>query len=286
MTSLVLDHRLLRQFLAVAEAGSVRAGAERLNISQPPLTQAIKRLEEGLGVTLFERLPKGMALTRAGAELQAEARQILMHIERAEQRVHAASVADAPIRIGFVSAALNGALTTCIRRFADDGRQVALEEMTSPQQLEALSRGQIDLALLHPPVDDRNWTVASLGRDPFVAAIPSEWDLAKRKSLRFKDIAKMPLVLFPPEQGPSLMSAIERMTFEAGVTLGIVATAPRVHSQLAIISSGIGAGLVTEATSRTLKFSGVKYVPIADSRERLFLELQCVGRPEIIEIVV
>ncbi|MEM7775213.1 MAG: LysR family transcriptional regulator [Pseudomonadota bacterium] len=286
MTSSILDHRLLRQFIAVAETGSVRAGAQKLNISQPPLTQAIKRLEDGLGVALFERQPKGMALTPAGTALAVEARELLLRIERAEHRVREAAYPGAPLRIGFVSAALNGALTHCLRKLRERGYvRPELQELTTPAQLDALASGQIDLGLLHPPIATQDLTTLSLGRDPFVAAVPSDWDLARRKTLKFQDIADRPLVLFPQSQGPSLMSAIERIAFEVGQTLDVVAHAPRVHSQLAIVASGIGIGLVTESTSRSLQYSSVTWVPISDTRSRLFLELLCVGGPDVIAAV-
>lgn len=282
----ILDHRLLRQFLAVADAGSLRGAAAALHISQPPLTQAIRRLEDGLGVSLFERVPKGMVLTGPGRELAEEARQLLARIDRAERRVVAAAQAEVSLTIGFVSAALNGALTDCLQRLAAHGyERPGLQEMTTPAQHEALADGRIDLGLLHPPVEIEDLAVRSLGRDPFVAAIPADWSMAKRRSVKFRDVASLPLVLFPPAQGPSLMGAIDRMAFEAGRTIDVAAEAPRTHSQLAIVASGLGIGLVTRSTSRTLRFAGVSYVPISDTRDRLYLELVLVGREDLVDVL-
>ncbi|HIC79999.1 MAG TPA: LysR family transcriptional regulator, partial [Kiloniellaceae bacterium] len=81
-----LDHPTLRQFLAVAEAGTLRAAARRLNMSQPPLTARIRLLEDRLGVQLFERSVKGMRLTPAGAALAEDARALLGGLARAEAR--------------------------------------------------------------------------------------------------------------------------------------------------------------------------------------------------------
>lgn len=283
MTSSILDHRLLQQFLAVVDAGSVRRGAARLHISQPPLTQAIRRLEDGLGVTLFDRQPKGMVPTKAGAMLATEARELLARIRRTEHRVRAAADPAAPLHIGFVSAALNGKLTEVLRYLKAEGapRPVILE-MTTPEQIDAIAAGNIDLGLLHPPVDADDSAVLSLGRDPFVAAVPSNHPLGTRKSLRFAQIAALPLVLFPDEQGPSLMGAIERLAFEAGAQLDVAAHAPRVHSQLAIVAAGIGIGLVTESIARTLHFSGVSYIPLSDTKHRLFMELALIGDARLV----
>ena len=270
-----LDHRLLRQFLAVADAGSVRGGAAALNISQPPLSQAIKRLEDDLGITLFERLPKGMALTEAGSVLAHEARELLLRLDRAEARVYRSAEASPPLRVGFVSAALNGALQRVL--VENRGRRVELNEMTTPEQVTALAAGRIDIGLLHPPIDADDVPVRPLGRDPFVAALPGDHPLADREALPFGEIASEPFVLFPRTQGPSLFSAIERLAFEAGRELHVAATAPRVHSQLAIVAGGLGIGLVARTLTQVLSFDGVRFVAISDTTDRLFVELALAG---------
>ncbi len=279
-----LDHRLLRQFLAVVDAGTVRGAAARLNMSQPPLTQAIRRLEENLGMLLFIREAKGMVPTEAGNVLATEARGMLARLQRAERRVQAAGNLQAPIRIGFVSAALNGALASLLRSVI--AKQIArplLHEMTTPEQVAALADGRIDVGLLHPPVDAEDLAVRSLGRDAFVAALHSEHRLASRTALSFAEIAHEPFVLFPSRQGPSLMAAIERLAFEAGATLDVAASAPRVHSQLAIVAGGLGIGLVTRRTAETIKFDGVVFVPIPDIADRLFMELALVGEEDLLD---
>ncbi|RMC33190.1 LysR family transcriptional regulator [Paracoccus alkanivorans] len=272
---LALDHKLLRQFLAVADAGSVRGAAVALNISQPPLTQAIKRLEDDLGLVLFDRLPKGMALTEAGRVLAEEAREVLAQLSRAETRVRRVAENNPVVRIGFVSAALTGALQRLLRTLA--GQPINLLEMTTPEQEAALLEGRIDVGLLHPPIAFLDMPVHSLGRDPFVAALPINHPLAQSGRISFAQIAAETFVLFPREQGPSLMGAIERLAFEHGTTLNVAASAPRVHSQLAIVAGGVGIGLVTASTARALSFEGVCFVDIMDTRDRLFMELAIAG---------
>jgi DNA-binding transcriptional LysR family regulator len=286
MSAQQLDHRLLRQFLAVVDAGTLRGAAQQLNISQPPLTQTIRKLEDGLGTSLFVREPKGMVPTTAGRLLADEARALLARLERAERRVRATAEEAAPLRIGFVSAALNGTLPSLLRRTVEQERpRPVLREMTTPEQLVALSDGTLDLGLLHPPVAIDDLAQVSFGRDPFVAAVPTDYRLAHRASLRFADIAAEPIVMFPREQGPSLYAAIERCAFEAGHELDVVATAPRVHSQLAIVSSGLGVGLVAKSLSETLTFASVTFVPIADTADRLFLELVLVGERSLLTTI-
>lgn len=280
MPRLALDHRALSQFLAVADAGSVRGGAAALHMSQPPLTQAIKRLEEDLGLELFDRLPKGMALTPAGAALAREARDILARLERAE-RLTKRSLEEVPtVRIGFVSAALNGALQTLLKGL--QGRVLELTELTTPEQEAALLAGQLDIGLLHPPVVTDDLQVQPLECDPFVAAFPSNHWLSERTEVLFKEIARERFVLFPRAQGPSLMGAIERLAFEAGCSLNVAATAPRVHSQLAIVAGGVGIGLVAMGAASSMNFKGVRFAKITDTRDRLFLELAIAGDQDIL----
>lgn len=285
MLSSVLDHRLLRQFLAVADAGSVRGGAAALNMSQPPLTNAIKRLEDGLGAPLFERQPRGMVLTPAGAVLADEARLILVKIDAAATRAKRAAEKAPPLRIGFVSAALNGALAAVLKQAQSlGGERPVLMELTTPEQVEALTDGQIDVGLLHPPIAAKDIMTRPLGRDPFCAAIPETHSLAEQPSISFVELLANPLVLFPPEQGPVLTALIERLAEEAGCRIQIAATARRTHSQLALVSSGVGLALVPEGTAAILQVKGVSYRPISDTRDRLFLDLAFAGAPNLAEL--
>ena len=275
----VLEHRALRQFLAVAEAGTVRAAARTLNMSQPPLTAAIQHLEARLEVRLFERSVKGMRLTQAGAALAAEARAVLGRLERAEARVRAIGGQPGPYRIGFVSAALNSALPNLLRGLKAERRPApSLFEMTTPEQADALNDGRIDVALLHPPTPlPADFESIALGRDPFWAALPADHRLARRKALRFADIAGEPFVLFPEAQGPVLYDRIRGLAIETAGDFRLAAETRRIHSQLAIVSGGLGVGLITRSTASALSFDGAVAVRIEDTEDTLYLELDLVA---------
>jgi len=279
-----LRHRLLRQFLAVAEAGTVRAAALALNMSQPPITAAIRSLESDLGVDLFVRSAKGMELTPAGDALAADARAILGALARAEARVREVGGRPGPLRIGFVSAALSRALPELLRTVRARGaQQIELLELTTPEQLVRLTDGTLSIGLLHPPVPRvADLSLRPLGRDPFWAALPEQHPLAARPSVTFADIAGEPFVLFPAAQGPVLHAKIRDAAAVAGHDLRIVAEAGRVHSQLAIVAGGLGIGLVTRETARTLHVRGVRAIPIVDTEKMLFLELSALADPETI----
>lgn len=277
----VLDHRVMRQFLAVAENGTVRTAARTLNMSQPPLTAAIRQLEDRLGVALFERSVKGMALTAAGEALAEEARFVLGWLERAERRVVAIAGHPEPLRIGFVSAALNGPLQSLLRGLKTGAEPVPrITEMTTPEQIDAFRDGHLDAGLLHPPFPPVPGIDSfSLGRDPFWAAIPIRHPLAQRSNLCFADIAKEPFVLFPEAQGPTLHAAIRELVALNGETLEIAAEARRVHSQLALVSGSLGVGLIARSAAMTLTFQGVALIPLEGAEDRLFVELHLMAEP-------
>ncbi len=280
-----LDHRLLRQFLTVADCGTLRAAARALNMSQPPLTAAIHQLEQRLGTRLFDRSVKGMRPTPAGEMLADEARAILARLQRAEARVVAAGGRARPLKIGFVSAALTAVIPSLLRSLKAKRRPAPqLHEMTTPEQLDSLEAGTIDLGLLHPPTRALpDLTSLTIARDPFWAALPSDHRLAERASLRFAEIASEPFILFPERQGPVLHERIRSLVAEAGGDLHVAAEARRVHSQLSIVSGGLGVGLITQSTACALSFRGVATVPLEDTADRLFLELHLVAEPALVE---
>ena len=154
--------------------------------------------------------------------------------------------------------------------------------MTTPEQHDALAEGRLDAGLLHPPVRPLpDLTSTCLGRDPFWAAVPADHALAGRRTLRFADIAGEPFVLFPDSQGPALHATIRALAEQTSGALRVVAEASRVHSQLAIISGGLGVGLITQATAASLTVAGVVAVPLADTGDRLFLELHLMAEPAL-----
>lgn len=148
-----VDLRLLRYFLAVAEEAHLTKAAERLGIRQPPLSQQIRALEQELGVTLFNRLPRGMELTESGRALLADARNIIALVDQAVDGVRQVSRGEAGrLTVGFTgSAAFHPFVPSVIRRFRDAAPNVrlVLEESSTGELTEAVAEGRVDAAF-HP----------------------------------------------------------------------------------------------------------------------------------------
>lgn len=275
----MFDLHHLKQFLVVAEELHFSRAAQRLNIAQPPLSQAIKRLEERMGVVLFERIKRNVSLTPAGNMLLIEARRLLASAERTQEMVRqSVQGADGRIAIGFVSAALYKVLPTALKQLKKlfPRADIKLEELTTNAQVAGVKQGAIDIGICHPPVADKqDLTVSVISSDPLMAALPLDHPLAKHDRVDFNALIKTPLILFPEAQGPNLYAAIVRACHQCGGELNIAAHAPRIHTQLSLVSGGVGVGLVPES-AKTIRVDGVCYKKINALPQSLYLDLALV----------
>jgi DNA-binding transcriptional LysR family regulator len=185
----MIDLRQFRQFIAVAETLSFRRAAERLHMAQPPLSAAIRKLEEELGVALFDRHNRGSTLTPAGDAFLLEARRA---IEQAERAVAVARRAGAglggTLRLRFVDSTVNALLPLILRAFQERHPDVGfqLEEGTTAEQIVALRQDRTDVGLVVLPVADAGDVhVEPLLRDRMVAALPDGHRLARRAASRW-----------------------------------------------------------------------------------------------------
>lgn len=272
----MFDLHHLKQFLVVAEELHFSRAAKRLNIAQPPLSQAIKRLEERMGAVLFERNKRNVSLTPAGEMLQIEARRLLASAQRTREMVkQSVQGNDGHITIGFVSAALYKILPAALRDLQETypDADISLKELTTNQQIMDLRQGSIDVGICHPPVTgEQDLTISVISRDPLMAALPLDHPLAKHKTIHFDELIKQAFVLFPETQGPNLYAAIVRACHQFGGTLKIASHARRIHTQLSLVAGGLGVTLVPES-AKTIQIDGVCYKKINHLPQSLYLDL-------------
>ena len=269
----------LRHFAAVAEELHFGRAADRLGMTQPPLSQSIKRLEAALGVTLFERSRRKVALTAAGRVFQAEAVRTLAQADAAIRLTRrAASEEIAQLRIGFVSAALYRLLPDVLRRFRDryPDVEIRLEERSTDAQLAGLRDGSLDIGFVHPPLRDADdLTIETVSRDRLIAAIPAAHELASAATIELAAFADSDFVLFPARQGPVLQRRIVQACRRAGFLPRIVQEAQRMHTILSLVAAGLGVSLVPEG-ARSLRLDGVSFVPVAGLPDDLAWELTTI----------
>ena len=268
----LIELRLWRQFLAVAEELHFSRAALRLNMTQPPLTQAIAQLETVLGLKLFDRTKRSVQLTPAGAALVPEARDLLARASAMPVFARASADGEAGhLRLAFVSTAGFDLLPGWVRRFREQYPKVQLEliEATGDVQLAARARGDIDAGfILHSP----GFAPPGLGcrrvaRNPLVAAVPEQSELAGSTQLTLNDLLDQPLVIFPRRILPSLYDAIFAMYHACGYLPRVVQEAIQMQTIVNLVSAGIGVAWVPDSV-RQFQRPGVVYRDLKGSKGR------------------
>jgi DNA-binding transcriptional LysR family regulator len=269
------DTRQLRYFVEVAERLHFGRAAAALHISQPPLSRAIRSLEELLGARLLARSKRRVELTPEGARFYDEAKRLLGQLERASREVGAmASGESGRLRLGFVSLADYGVLPGLLKGFkaARPGVSLALREMLSPEQAAALAAGELDFGLLLPPVAGELEHVV-VQSEKFVAALPSRHATARRGGrIALRDLAGEPFVMVPREIAPGLYDIVAGLAARAGFSLRVAQEAIQMQTVVSLVSSGLGVAIVP-ASIANLGRRGVVYCEIADAHPRLDLWL-------------
>jgi DNA-binding transcriptional LysR family regulator len=226
MSQPLVELRVWRQFLALAEELHFGRAAARMNMTQPPLTQAIANLERQLGVRLFDRTKRSVELTAAGHALVPQARELLIRAQAMPAHARAAAHGETGrLRVAFVSTVGFGLLPHWVRAFRLAYPQVELEliEATGDVQMRSLERGDIDAGfMLHSP----GFAPAGLQhlrivREPLVVALPDQHELAAARTLSMARVLEQPLVIFPRRILPSLHEAIQMQTIVNLVSAGL-----------------------------------------------------------------
>jgi len=274
----MFDLRQLRYFVEVAETLSFTQAAQRLHISQPPLSQQIQSLEADLGVRLLDRNRRRVALTEPGRLFLAEARAILARAERARTVVaEAAAGFTGQLRLAYaVSVSFHRALPETLLRFshAAPGVSLHLSEMLTGNQYDAILSGQIDVGLLraHPEgvANARQLNVEVIDHEPLVIALPATHRLAKRPSVRMTELATERFVAPPRAHAVTLTDRLALLADKAGFRPNLRQEAQQIPSLLPLVAAGLGVALVP-ASLRAVHLDGVAFVPVDDPDAHLLL---------------
>lgn len=249
----------LRCFVAVAEELHFSRAAERLNMTQPPLSRQIRLLEHHVGVQLLERNSRTVSLTAAGKAFFPEAARILRIAEEATFAARRAAKGEqGNLAIGFTSASGYSLLPEVVRRLREcaPGVSLTLKELVSTSQVEALNAGELDLGLLRPHPMNGELESRLIATESLMLAIPEGEAGAWPLEPALNDLHGKPFVMYSPyEARPFYLMLSERFA-RAGVVPDIVEHIGQVHTMLALVRAGVGAALIAEGASR-LKFDGI-----------------------------
>ncbi|VBB13031.1 LysR substrate-binding domain-containing protein [Burkholderia stabilis] len=263
------DLRQWRYFATVADERHFGRAAERLSMTQPPLSQAIRALEDALGVALFVRTKRSVALTAVGAALLPDVRRLLASADALPPLARRLARGEAgSLSLAFVSTADYGLLPSLLRAFGARYPQVRLQlaEATSDVQIDELVAGRIDAGLVIPPVPPRHaagLSYLSVVREPLVVAMPAAAsDAPEDEPVRLADVAALPLVIFPRRLAPGFYDIITGCYGAAGETPRIGQEAIQMQTIVSLVSAGMGVALVPQSL-RNLRRTGVVYRPLA-----------------------
>ena len=250
--------------MTIVDEGHVGRAADRLHVTQPTLSRQVAALERAVGVPLFDRRRRALALTPAGSVFAEGARDL---VRRAESLVDACRRAHrgelGVLRIGFVQSATFAALPSMVRAFRSAWPSVRVEvtAMTTLQQMSALADGSLDVGLLRPPVQG-DLELRTLSRDPLMVALPGGHRLARRKRVSLADLADESFVLYGRESGPSVHDTIVGFCRDAGFSPRIVQEAVDVQTIVALVAANLGVSLLIAPTPQT--DASVVFRPLAE----------------------
>jgi DNA-binding transcriptional LysR family regulator len=263
-----MNLRQLRYFCVLAETLNFHRAAERLNISQPPLTVAIRKLESDLGARLFERTPRGVLLTAAGEAALPSARAAIEQAEAVREAVRfGATGMLGRLRIGFVGSAVCDLLPRIVSAFREAYPlvELMLAEMTSVDIVQEIASGRLDVGLVRLPVIDGTPVVIDLVEtDTLVAALPDVLAPKGAQLIKLQDLAGYQFIMFKPI---SVLNATVRLACqEAGFTPLVNQEAVQLQTILSLVQAGLGVSLVPARTARFAP-EGVTLLPLAEAIE-------------------
>jgi DNA-binding transcriptional LysR family regulator len=254
----------LRGFVAVAEELHFGRAAERLRMTQPPLSRQIQKLERSVGVQLLDRDNRTVALTTAGAAFLVEARRLLGRADGAldhVRRIHAGSAGT--VSIGFTATAAFGVLPSLLNRVGAAYPEIDLDlqELVTRDQLDGLVSGELDLGLARPPFDTTTFASRLLHREALLVAVPSTHRLAgSTAAVSPADLANEPLIMHAPTRARYFHDLVVRLLPVADTD--VVHSVSQVLTMLCLVAAGRGIAFVPASAAR-LGIEGVVHRPIA-----------------------
>ena len=254
----------LRYFVAVAEEGSFSNAAEREHISQPSLSQQIHKLEEELNQQLFDRLPRSVVLTEAGTTLLGYARQILGGIAEARQAVTALEHEVAgKLSVGAIPSIALYVLPRLIGNFQRSYPKVTFElfEDTTDKMAQQLEDGTLDLVIASGSDEIPNLARHSLGREPLLMLLPEKHRLARRKSIRWSELASEKFLLLHEQH--SLSIQVRQLLVANHLKPELVLQGAQLVTIARMVAAGLGVTVIPQMMANTEFVKGCVAVPFA-----------------------
>ncbi|URR12831.1 LysR family transcriptional regulator [Citrobacter portucalensis] len=269
-----LDIRLLRYFSVVAEENNMSRAAQRLFMSQPPLSRHIRQLEERLGVTLFVRHTRGLTLTEDGLRVLEIVRPLLtMYEETCTTLSQLAQAGEHSLRLGLSTAFEQGVFASLESQLHGRTEKLHIVRHGSPELVRQVRRGKLDAALVALPLETPGLTVMQLGwQEPMIAALPAIWPEASLPSLSLTTLNHRPLFWFKRERNPAFFDYTRHIFRRAGYSPACIEEPLEHDVLLARLAQGDGLSLIPASFS-AIQRQGVIFLPLTDTELRISMGL-------------
>ncbi|MBD3625746.1 MAG: LysR family transcriptional regulator [Rhodobacteraceae bacterium] len=261
-----IEIRHLRYFLRVAEELHFGRAAEMLGVSQAPLSQQIRQLEERMGVRLFDRTTRTVRLTPAGKVLYDKAQEVLTALEGGIRSTQAAGgLTSGTLKIGAVYVAVFTFMSEVMRAFLERNPKVRMDMQihTTEEQLSLLKERKIDVAFVRPPRSASGINFSEIHREGFVAALPEQSPIAHRPDLTLSTLRDEAFITYSSIVGVSYQDVVLQQCKKAGFRPNVVQEVSHTHTIVTMVAAGLGVGVVPAWVELT-PMKGVVYRPLPE----------------------
>lgn len=275
----MLEFSQLRCFVAVADELHFGRAAERLHMTQPPLSRQIQLLEREVGVALLDRTSRSVRLTQAGRTFLPEARRILRIAEVATLSAKRVARGEGgSVTVAFTAGSGYSFLPTVLKLAKAELPEIdiVLKEMATADQMEALHSNRIDVGLIRLPIDRRGVEVVCILQEPLLLALPPEHTLRKKAAISLDDLNQQPLVMYAPTENRYFYDLVVDVLRLSDVVPNYVQFVSQAHTMLALVRAGMGLALVP-AGARKLFMQELLFRELSPGPKRL-AELHMVWR--------
>ncbi|CAK6493007.1 Hca operon transcriptional activator HcaR [Pantoea sp. Nvir] len=262
-----IELRHLRYFLAVAEELHFGRAAQRLSISQPPLSQQIMQLEQAIEAKLFTRTNRSVQLTPAGRQFLSDTRAILQQVEQAAERAARLERGEeGELRIGFTSSApFTGLVSDALYQFRQRWPQVhiQIQEINTRQQLAPLHEGRLDLGVMRNTALPPDLRYQLLLREPLRAVVHWAHPLADEETISVRALASEPFVFFDPQGGTALHGEILSLLRRYQIKPYIMQEVGEAMTILGLVATGLGVSILPASFARA-RLADVVWLPLRE----------------------
>ncbi|KQQ01284.1 MULTISPECIES: LysR family transcriptional regulator [unclassified Rathayibacter] len=272
-----MDLQQIRTFLAVAEELHFGRAAERLNMAQPPVSRSVQQLERSLGVALFDRSTRRVALTAVGESLVDPARAVLDAADRFRATAKAAAKGEiGHVRFAYAGASSNamvGRVARAVKHRHPGIRFELLSQRFADLAMGSLVRGEIDIALGrwdHLPIGIDSRVLAS---EQLVLAVSETHRLASQETVRAEDLRGETFVSLPAETGSVLLDRLRTLGRRGGFTAEVAQYAPDTWTVMSLVSAEVGCSLTLSSVVESIADPHLRFLPLAEPMDPVHLRM-------------